>query len=175
MTPIAQHLTRILGCLCLIAFGAPTLAAETSYPLPRAKPAVVGNPAKRLRLPAKQLFGGHALPARLTARSYGAYNRGCLAGAKMLDTDGPNWQAMRLSRNRNWGHPALIAYIEKLAADAKKLDGWPGLLVGDLSQPRGGPMLSGHASHQIGLDAEIWLRPAPEKPLSVEEREKDRK
>jgi penicillin-insensitive murein endopeptidase len=78
---------------------------------------------------------------------------------------------MRLSRNRTWGHPDLIALVEKLALDAKTLDGWPGLLVGDLSQPRGGPMLSGHASHQVGLDADIWLTPMPDGRLTERERE----
>jgi penicillin-insensitive murein endopeptidase len=44
-------------------------------------------------------------------------------------------------------------------------------LVGDMSQPRGGPMLTGHASHQVGLDADIWLTPMPDRRLSREERE----
>jgi len=26
----------------------------------------------------------------------------------MLPADGPNWQIMRPSRNRAWGHPVLI-------------------------------------------------------------------
>ena len=50
---------------------------------------------------------------------------------------------------------------------------WNGLLVGDMSQPRGGPMLTGHASHQIGLDADIWFKPMPDHVLSREEREFD--
>jgi penicillin-insensitive murein endopeptidase len=77
---------------------------------------------------------------------------------------------MRLSRNRNWGHPKLVAFLERLAEKAKKV-GWSGLLVGDMSQPRGGPMLTGHASHQVGLDADIWLTPMPDRKLSPEERE----
>jgi penicillin-insensitive murein endopeptidase len=89
----------------------------------------------------------------------------------MLPVTGAAWQAMRLSRNRNWGHPALVAYLEKLGADAKKLVGWPGLLIGDMAQPWGGPMVTGHASHQIGLDADIWLTPMPDHVLSVKERE----
>ena len=97
----------------------------------------------------------------LVSRAIGSYARGCLAGGKPLPVDGPAWQAMRLSRNRNWGNPALIAYIERLAQDAKAQDGWPGLLVGDLAQPMGGPMASDHASHQIGLDVDIWLTPMP--------------
>src|SRR5918992_1908438 len=109
--------------------------------------------------------------APLAARAIGFYARGCLAGALPLPVDGPAWQAMRLSRNRNWGHPALIRFVERFAQDARQLDGWPGLLVGDLSQPRGGPMLTGHASHQIGLDADIWVTPLPRRRLSAGERE----
>ncbi len=78
---------------------------------------------------------------------------------------------MRLSRNRNWGHPKLIALLEKYAGEVKEKDGWPGLLVGDISQPRGGPMLTGHASHQLGLDADIWFTPMPSRRLSKAERE----
>ncbi len=71
----------------------------------------------------------------------------------------------------NWGHPKLIAFLERLAGKVLKIAGWPGLLVGDLSQPRGGPMLTGHASHQVGLDADIWLTPMPDRTLTTEERE----
>jgi penicillin-insensitive murein endopeptidase len=78
---------------------------------------------------------------------------------------------MRLSRNRNWAHPDMVALLERLAAEAREKDGWNGLLVGDLSQPRGGPMPSGHASHQVGLDADVWLTPMPDRTLSPKERE----
>lgn len=119
---------------------------------------------------AKNLFGAKELPAATEARSYGFYSKGCFSGGVAIATDGPNWQAMRLSRNRRWGHPAMIDLIEKFSRDAAK-DGWPGLLLGDISQPRGGPMLSGHASHQIGLDADIWLTPMPDRTMSARERE----
>jgi penicillin-insensitive murein endopeptidase len=78
---------------------------------------------------------------------------------------------MRLSRNRYWGYPGTIALLKRLAANVHKDTGWPGILVGDIGQPRGGPALSGHASHQIGLDADIWLTPMPDHRLSREERE----
>jgi penicillin-insensitive murein DD-endopeptidase len=122
-------------------------------------------------VPAKVLFGGVKEPAPLSARAIGFYSHGCLAGAEALAVDGRAWQVMRLSRNRNWGHPELIKVVERLASEAREKDGWPGLLVGDLSQPRGGPMLTGHASHQIGLDADIWLNPMPSHPLTRQERE----
>ena len=122
--------------------------------------------------PAKVLFGKPTLPSDQPTRSIGGYAKGCLAGAQALPLDGPHWQVMRLSRNRNWGTPRLIDYIEKFSNDAATLDGWPGLLIGDMAQPRGGPMLNGHASHQIGLDADIWFVPMPTRTLTPNEREK---
>jgi penicillin-insensitive murein endopeptidase len=121
--------------------------------------------------PAKELFGRKSGPASLEARSIGFYAHGCLAGAQALPVNGEAWQVMRLSRNRNWGNPALIGFLERFAKKVPKINGWPGILVGDMSQPRGGPMLTGHASHQIGLDADIWLIPMPDRTLSREERE----
>ena len=121
--------------------------------------------------PAKLLFGAKTTPAPLAARSIGAYARGCLAGAVALPINGPTWQVMRLSRNRNWGNPVLVRFLEGLASKAPAV-GWNGLLVGDMSQPRGGPMASGHASHQVGLDADIWLTQMPPRLLSADEREK---
>lgn len=119
---------------------------------------------------AKRLFGAKALPASLKPAAHGFYSKGCIAGAKAIPIDGPNWQVMRLSRNRRWGHPDLIKVIEELSYKAKD-DGWNGLLVGDMSQPRGGPMLTGHRSHQLGLDADIWLRPMPDTRWTYKQRE----
>ena len=121
--------------------------------------------------PAKRLFGAKRLPAVLSPASHGFYSKGCLAGGMAIPHDGPNWQAMRPSRNRRWGHPNMIRLLERLSIDAKKT-GWNGLMIGDISQPRGGPMLTGHASHQVGLDADIWLRPMPNRRWSRTEREK---
>ncbi len=119
---------------------------------------------------AKEVFGREKTPADLEARSIGFYAKGCLAGARALPINGSTWQVMRLSRNRNWGHPKLVEFLERLANAAPKT-GWSGLLVGDMSQPRGGPMRGGHASHQVGLDADIWLTPMPNRELTREERE----
>jgi penicillin-insensitive murein endopeptidase len=120
---------------------------------------------------AKQLFGHVTTPSSGQTRAIGFYAKGCLAGAVPLPLDGATWQVMRLSRNRHWGTPELVSYLEKFSADVHK-DGWNGLLVGDMSQPRGGPMPTGHASHQIGLDADIWFEQMPGYTLSAQEREK---
>lgn len=132
---------------------------------------VAASTAPASEVPAKKLFSQAPGPAPLAARTIGFYSRGCVAGAVALPVDGPEWQAMRLSRNRNWGMPQLVGYVEKLAKDASALDGWPGLLVGDLGQPRGGPTPFGHSSHQSGLDVDIWFEPMPNRRLSAAERE----
>ena len=121
-------------------------SVPASLPSNAAVPAVAVSPQKPAAPPsmkkanARELFGAAKEPANLAARSIGFYAHGCLAGGKPLPVNGSAWQVMRLSRNRNWGHPSLIRYIERFAQDAKEKDGWPGLLVGDLSMPRGGPM-----------------------------------
>ena len=125
----------------------------------------------RPQRPAKQLFGYVLEAAKMKPRPIGFYTKGCMAGGMQLPKTGTAWQAMRLSRNRNWGLPVLVDFVEKLAVAAKEHDGWPGLLVGDMAQPRGGPMLSGHRSHQIGLDADIWLTPMPSNVQSYKRRE----
>jgi penicillin-insensitive murein endopeptidase len=161
----------VLMALLLTPFAAPGNAPDAAIAKSAAKPKKPLAKPKAPVVPARQLFGAAATPAPLAARAIGFYARGCLAGAKPLAIDGPAWQAMRLSRNRNWGHPQLVRLVERLATEAKANDGWHGLLVGDISQPRGGPMLTGHASHQIGLDADIWLTPMPDRRLSEKERE----
>ena len=109
-------------------------------------------------------------PSQQDAMPVGSYARGCAAGLVQLPETGPSWQAMRLSRNRNYGQPILIDYLIGLSQAAQKI-GWAGLYIGDMSQPRGGPMTSGHASHQIGLDADIWMLPPQRLDLSRKERE----
>lgn len=120
---------------------------------------------------AKQYFGAKKDGSIQKSAPYGSYAKGCLAGGQQLAETGPYWQAMRLSRNRNWGHPETVKFVQRLAKKAAAQPGWNGLYIGDMSQPRGGPMLSGHRSHQIGLDADIWMLPATNLNLSRNQRE----
>ncbi|MGI3210424.1 penicillin-insensitive murein endopeptidase [Roseovarius tibetensis] len=128
-------------------------------------------PAEMQGVEAKQLFGAKRQASRQGPDVHGGYAKGCIAGATALPETGPTWQAMRLSRNRNWGHPETIDFIQRLSRVAATQPGWDGLYVGDISQPRGGPMLTGHRSHQSGMDADIWLRPADDLTLSRTARE----
>lgn len=131
--------------------------------------AVIAAPASA-EPKATQLFGAARLPSKQPSQAIGFYSKGCAAGLVQLPETGPNWQAMRLSRNRNWGQPEMIAFLQDLAAEAQRL-GWRGLYLGDISQPRGGPAASGHVSHQIGLDADVWMLPPKRLNLSRAERE----
>ena len=89
-------------------------------------------------------------------QSIGTYTSGCLSGASTLPDSGTGYQVMRLSRNRFYGHPNLVQFIQQLGQMAAN-DKLGTLLIGDLGQPRGGPTLSGHRSHQTGLDVDIWF------------------
>lgn len=117
---------------------------------------------------ARRLFGTVTSAAEGEAMVVGEYWKGCVSGGIQLPAAGHHWQVMRPSRNRNWGHPVLIAFLKSFARKAAEATGWPGILIGDMSQPRGGPMLTGHASHQLGIEADIWLRPMPSRPFNAE-------
>ena len=130
----------------------------------------IAGPASAETL-AKELFGAERIASKHRSAPHGSYAKGCLAGGEELPETGPTWQAMRLSRNRNWGHPDVIKFVKKLSKFAAKQEGWKGLYIGDISQPMGGPMLSGHRSHQIGLDVDIWMLPPDDLKLTRNERE----
>jgi penicillin-insensitive murein DD-endopeptidase len=159
----------LLPALFALQFAVPALAQDKGSVDPKPLPALA-NPNDP-KLPAKELFGRKLTPANLQTRSIGFYAKGCIAGARALPINGETWQVMRLSRNRMYGHAELIGLLERLATKVPKVSSWPGLLVGDISQARGGPMLTGHASHQVGLDADIWLTPMPKRELTRLERE----
>jgi len=153
----------------LICAASLALAQDKGSVDPQPLPALA-NP-KDPKLPAKELFARKVLPSAGPAHVIGSYSKGCIGGAERMPITGDTWQVMRLSRNRNWGYPAMVAFLKRLSGKVHKDTGWPGILVGDIGQPRGGPALTGHASHQIGLDADIWLTPMPDHLLSREERE----
>jgi len=119
---------------------------------------------------ASQALGAFMQATSGRAQAYGSYARGCAAGLQQLPESGPTWQAMRLSRGRNWGHPEMIDYLQDLSREAARI-GWAGLYIGDISQARGGPTRSDHRSHQIGLDADIWMLPPTRLDLSRSARE----
>ena len=161
--------SRLAIAIAALLISAPLQAQDKGSLEPRNLPPLAkpDDPAT----PAKELFGRKTTPSQQKPQVVGFYAKGCLAGADMLPIDGEAWQVMRLSRNRNWGHPALTNFLKRTASELRAAQIWPGFLVGDMSQPRGGPMLTGHASHQIGLDADVWQTPMPDRQLTRAERE----
>ncbi len=95
-------------------------------------------------------------PSRGGPRVIGKTSNGCIAGAHTLPLEGAGYAVMHIERNRYYGHPSLVRTIQSLGHQVKERS--LGLLhVGDLGQPRGGPMPSGHRSHQSGLDVDVWF------------------
>lgn len=159
-----------MACVLLSACGGNEKASSKAGAVASASAHTVAVSSADQR-PAKALFGPIASPSKQEPASFGSYAKGCIGGAEQLPETGPTWQVMRLSRNRNYGNPVLIDYLKDLSRKAAAQPGWAGIYIGDMSQPRGGPMSSGHASHQIGLDADIWMLPPKRLNLTASERE----
>jgi len=91
------------------------------------------------------------------AAAIGGPSNGCIAGADALPAHGVGFVSIRRHRNRYFGHPETVRLVKDLGrALSRRTDKL--IMVGDLSQPRGGLMSSMHRSHQNGLDVDIWFR-----------------
>ncbi len=95
-------------------------------------------------------------PAKGVASAIGGYSSGCVRGAVLIPLHGKGFEVMRPGRRRNFGHPVLVDYLKKIAGKLEAAKIGP-MLIGDLGQPKGGPSPRGHASHQSGLDVDIWF------------------
>ena len=148
---------------------APPVKNDPSAPV-QAKP--TPRPAPPNTFPVKDRdpsnpFGHVKAPSMGGTKIIGAYNAGCIAGADTLPKSGPGFEVVRLRRNRMHGDSSLTNLLKRAGlARAKKAVAKPPakapgpkspLILGDLAQPRGGPMTSGHTSHQLGIDVDIWF------------------
>ena len=97
-----------------------------------------------------KLRGGHLAHASLTV---GNPNDGWQYRAKRLVRT-RELHLRAASRERCYGHPALVLMLGRSARDVAKAAPGSVLLVGDLSFQDGGP-ISGHRSHQSGRDADV--------------------
>lgn len=96
-------------------------------------------------------------PVSGAPQSIGGFANGCIIGAQALPLDAPAYQVMRQDQRRYYGHPDLIAFIERLSTRTRQLH-LGQVLIGDMGMAAGGRFSSGHASHQTGLDVDIWLQ-----------------
>ncbi|MCC6277005.1 MAG: penicillin-insensitive murein endopeptidase [Oligoflexia bacterium] len=141
------HIQFIGSLALMVAFWALPSKAQTESPWRRIQTPVSGEP-----------------------RSIGEVARGCLQGAAELPHSGLGFFKMRLNQergNRRFGHPMLVNLIYQLGQESSEL-GIGSLLIGDMALPRGGPSLTGHFSHQTGLDVDIyfltWVRDSSPTP-----------
>ncbi len=111
-------------------------------------------PAPVIPVPGRQWHDVRS-PVSGTARAIGGDSAGCVAGAAALPVEGGGYLVMRPGRRRHFGHPQLVDFIRKLGAAIVEQN-LGAIVIGDLGQPRGGPAPDGHASHQSGLDADLW-------------------
>lgn len=146
---------RIFGLIGLLAIMCSVAIAQEPEPEPSTP--VAKFPVKD-RDPSNP-FGQVKTPKTGKIEVIGGYALGCMAGATTMPISGKNWEIVRISRNRMYGHPILVDLLKR-AAQARDPKNSP-MMIGDMSQPRGGPMTSGHTSHQNGLDADIWLQRVP--------------
>ena len=96
-------------------------------------------------------------PISGSAQSIGGFSNGCIVGAHGLSLADDSYQVMRPDQRRYFGHPDLVAFIHRLSQRTHQQTGGT-LLIGDMGMPAGGRFSSGHASHQTGLDVDIFLQ-----------------
>ncbi|MGL6017202.1 MAG: penicillin-insensitive murein endopeptidase [Gibbsiella quercinecans] len=96
-------------------------------------------------------------PVAGAPQAIGGFSNGCLIGAQPLPLESADYQVMRTDQRRYFGHPDLLAFIQRLGREARQ-NALGTVLIGDMAMPAGGRFSSGHASHQSGLDVDIWLQ-----------------
>ena len=124
-------------------------------------PALAGEPTP------KNAWSSIKTPVPGQTQTIGGYSNGCFIGGSTLPHTGTGYETIRRTRNRYYGHPQLIEAVQWIARQHHEAGGKT-LLIGDLSQPAGGPMPFGHRSHQAGLDADIWFTNVPEAKRSAD-------
>jgi penicillin-insensitive murein endopeptidase len=104
------------------------------------------------------------ISATKTSESIGTYNNGCFANGEKLPFSGNGYEVVKIERKRFYGNPELVKFIGDLGNTFEKKYNKK-LLISDLSQENGGPMHGDHASHQIGLDVDIWNSFLPQRQI----------
>ncbi|MCE0489314.1 penicillin-insensitive murein endopeptidase [Pantoea sp. Mb-10] len=115
--------------------------------------ALLGSMAATAATPWQQIHQ----PIPGSPQSIGSFANGCIVGAQALPLNAPHYQVMRQDQRRYYGHPHLIAFIQRLSQQAHQRQ-LGQVLIGDMGMAAGGRFSSGHASHQTGLDVDIWLQ-----------------
>src|SRR5215469_917416 len=65
-----------------------------------------------------RLWSNVTRPSSGPTHIIGGPANGCIAGAKTLPPDGIGYEAIRLSRHRNFGHPDTVDFVQRLGKAA---------------------------------------------------------
>ena len=117
-------------------------------------------------LPADPWSNPTLMPSRGPAQVIGMPWDGCIAGATRLPWRGAGYEVLRPEEHRTFGDPETVHFVERLGREARAA-GLPMFYVGDMAQPRGGPMPAYHVSHQTGVDVDIYLTLQTDPHLSL--------
>jgi Penicillin-insensitive murein endopeptidase len=148
------------GCTvaAFIAFATTTTAAQHSGGLTK-------GPRQAMLSPATRAGGADPHVGWRRSRALGLPFAGSLSNATKLPARGPHFVTWDYNRHaspspasRRWGTDRLIRVILRVAdAYSRAHPDAPRIVIGDLSMRHGGSFGTGaHASHQNGLDADIY-------------------
>lgn len=123
--------------------------------------ATTGSPAKAVEKAAvatkkattAQAWAAISAPIEGESQVIGSYAGGCFRGGVEIPLSTPYWEVVNPHRRRHYGHPDALEILQRVGAWARPRIGK--MVIGDISQPAGGPLPYGHASHQAGLDIDV--------------------
>lgn len=75
-------------------------------------------------------------PVAGAPQAVGGFANGCVIGAQPLPLNSPNYQVMRTDQRRYFGHPDLLAFIQRLSSQANQ-KALGTVLIGDMAMPAG--------------------------------------
>ncbi len=121
--------------------------------------------------PAKELFARKATPFPGPARSIGGYADGCLGGALRAADHGPRLAGDAAIAQSQLGQSEAHRLPRTIRPQRARRSAGTACWSATCRSRAAARCITGHASHQIGLDADIWFTPMPDHVLSREERE----
>ena len=153
--PAAALVLAVTGCgsepvapVRILQMSPPTVVAKRSA-------AAANVPARvSLQTPAPTTAPPVYVP-NVGSSALGKPHRGRLLNGLALPASGPDWIALK-PRSHRWTTDRMLAYLLAVVRDFRLANpGVPQVMIGDLSRRSGG-RFRGHASHQNGLDADVY-------------------
>lgn len=98
----------------------------------------------------------HEIVDEANSEAIGFYSDGCMVDDYQLSQFDGNFELVNAWRNRHWAHGRAVNFIAYFTDTMANKNIGP-IKISDVSQHGGGDVSPSHASHQMGLDIDIWL------------------